>query len=257
MVQGSRVQAAVLDIAALDGIAGTLTSAVISTSMVPDVFGTLTTPKSDATLTYSCGSKQTISIKKPSASGGQAHLTKVARFLHALQIQGVTVPADVSWVLESFTGETNDVPIVQFAAGVRINSPLIKKYGMPAELHQNRLYPSTIRAQFPGRWEVFSKWFEKHLPEITHLCFRTGYCADLLNHADRLFWGKTNCFYDLKRLIAHMDGNHIEPSRRGYYAGSTITLPWGFVQVHRPGKSEGPYQLQFHYSMQQLLELCR
>lgn len=255
MLPSSEIYLAVMTMAELDGVKGSLTGAVVAGEWVSDVFGALTPAKSDATLEYSCGSRHRISIKKPSASGGQAHLTKLDRFLRVLEIKGIAIPSEVKWVFQAFTGETNGMPIAQFAAGVEINSPIIKKHGMKAELYQNRLYPSTIEAQFPARWQTFRVWFEKNLPEITRLCFSTGYCSEVANHADCLFWGKTKRFYDLKRLILNMRGQKIEPSRRGYYAGSTITLPWGFLQPHRPGKSEGPYQLQFHYSMDEIASL--
>lgn len=255
MMSESEVHSAVRTFAEAKGVRGSLTGAVVMGEWVSDVFGALTPAKTDVTLEYSCGSKHRISIKKPSASGGQAQLTKLDRFLQALEIRGVDVPSDVRWVFQAFTGETNGTPIRLFAEGVRINSPIIKKHNQMAEIYQNRLYASTIEAQFPSKWQTFQSWFERRLPDITRMCFCTGYCSKPADHAESLFWGRTKRFYDLNILVSQMRGQKIEPSRRGYYAGSTITLPWGFLQPHRPGKSEGPYQLQFHYSMESISNL--
>lgn len=251
----SDIHSAVMSYADAKGVKGSLTGAEVMTSWVADVFGAQTPAKTDVTLEYSCGSKQRISIKMPSASGGQAQLTKLDRFLEALEIKGIPIPDAVRWVFRAFTGETDGESIAHFATGVRIVSPVIRKHKQKAEIYQNRLYASTIESQFPEKWGAFKRWFEAYLPDITRFCFSTGYCRRPGDHADSLFWGKTKRFYDLDLLARKMRGQTIEPSRRGYYAGSTITLPWGFLQPHRPGKSEGPYQLQFHYSMEEVVAL--
>ena len=172
-----------------------------------------------------------------------------------MKMIGRQASPEAEWVLRAFSGETGGISITEFAPGIILTGPVIKRHRKQAELYQNRLYASTMEVHCERAWKTFCDWFNESLPAITRLCFSSGYGHDKKDHAKQLFWGKTHQLYDLERLAERTHGYKIHPSRNGFYKGSTISLPWGFLQPHRPGKHEGPYQLQFHYAMEPILAL--
>jgi hypothetical protein len=62
----------------------------------------------------------------------------------------------------------------------------------------------------------------------------------------------------IEDLACRSQGRTVLPSSNGgVNPGSTIVLPWGFLQAHHPGKESGPYQLQFHHDLDDIDALMR
>ena len=225
-------------------------------SMVDDIFGGKTQSKKDITVKFQDDKVVNFSIKKPSTIGGQVHLSTLSRFLDAMEIiTGRPVPNEVKWVFRAFTGETEGNTIKEFTGGAKLHGPIIAKHNELAEIYQNRLYASTLEIEFSKKWDAFNSWFNGYMPEITRLLFSTGYCKNPEDFATILHYGNGCHFLIIDDLIKATKGREIYPSKHGYYKGSTLIMPWGFLEVHRPGKHEGPYQLQFHHNRDSILEI--
>lgn len=216
------------------------------------IFGKKTTPKTDVIVLLNDNKKLKISIKKPSSNSGQLHLSIYQSFMdcieHYIGFANEKERKDIDWVFRAFTGNTGGKKIFCFANKARPLGPIIKKHDEYAEIYQNRLYASTIREFYFDEWEVFSNYFKTNFIKITKILFSMGYCSDPSLFADIIYYGCSNLFYKIADMASYSKNFQIEPSPNGYYKGSTINMPWGFLQVHRPGKHEGPYQLQFHHN---------
>jgi len=227
--------------------------------MPMSIFGDRTTSKTDVTVYLNGGDPLDISLKKPSTKSGQVLLCKLDRFLRLIEVKsGKATPSAVNWALRAFFGETEGSPILKFAPRADLLGPMIKRHGERAEIYQNRLYASTIASSYPEEWQELIKWFVANMEEITDCCFRSGMCADDIDQrstAEFVFVGCLGRFFTVKSLVEASRGWLVTPSSRGYYKGSTIDMPWGFLQGHRPGKDNGPYQVQFHWKAKDIVEL--
>jgi hypothetical protein len=225
------------------------------------VFGDRTTSKTDVNVFINEGDPLDISIKKPSTGSGQVLLCKLARFLSLIEHKsGKPIPANVRWTLKALFGETDGMPITAYAPEAKLLSPQIKRHKQQAEVYQNRLYPSTIARSYPEHWNDLKTWFSEHMAEITDCCFRSGMCddnCDSLTTAEFIYIGYLNKFYTVKSIVEASLTREVNYSQTGYYKGSTILMPWGFLQGHRPGENNGPYQLQFHWRGKDIIELLK
>jgi hypothetical protein len=225
------------------------------------IFGDRTAAKTDVNVFVNEGNPLDISIKKPSTKSGQVLLCKLARFLSLIERKsGGPIPANVKWTLRAIFGETDGISIMDFAPEAKLLSPQIKRHKLQAEVYQNRLYPSTIAQSYPNRWNELKAWFSEHMAEITDCCFRSGMCDDNRDShvtAEFIYIGYLGKFYTTKSIIEASLPHVINYSQTGYYKGSTILMPWGFLQGHRPGENDGPYQVQFHWRGKDILELLQ
>ena len=237
------------------GISENLVSAEdIGTTKMESIFGgRKTSAKADCTLYLEDGREVGISLKKPSTRGGQLHLTSLERFVNCFTHYGHPIPHEAYWALRAFTGETNGIPISQFAPRGSFTGPRISRYDTLAEIHQNRLYASTLMKYYEEEWNALEHWFSSNMKLLTEIAFSRGYCSDTSGYVDFIFYGCNNLFLSIDELTQLAAKETIKPSSNGYYAGSTILMPWGFLQVHRPGRKNGPYQLQFHHQLDAIL----
>ncbi len=228
-------------------------------AMPKSVFGDATTSKTDVTVFVSEGEPLDISLKKPSTKSGQVLLCKLERFLRLIESKSKKpTPPSVRWALSAFFGETDGLPITKFAPHAVMLGPVMRSRGIQAELYQNRLYASTLAASYPEEWQSLQGWFMENMAEITDCCFRSGMCSDALDErstAEYVFVASLGRFFTVSSLVESSCNCLVVPSSRGKYKGSTLRMPWGFLQGHRPGKDEGPYQVQFHWAAKDMLAL--
>lgn len=215
-----------------------------------------TQSKTDVSITFDSGNKINISLKKPTVVHGQAHLTTLKRFFERINFfSDEKIPDEVVFVFKAFTGETDGKKILEFAPSADLKSPKIKKHNVQAEIYQNRLYISTIQKAYQEEWESFQQWFRKNMPLITKIVLSSGYAKEESDFADAIYYGKEKQFFDLKKIEKLSVEYNVDKKDVGYYAGSTLSLPWGYLQLHRPGKKEGPYQMQFHHDYRDIVKL--
>ncbi|MFQ3607889.1 MAG: hypothetical protein SNJ55_04580 [Chloroherpetonaceae bacterium] len=227
------------------------------TQKVEDFTGSQKTQsKTDAVVLFENGDTLNLSLKKSSVTHGQAHLTTLQRFLDRITfLCGEKIPEEVTFVFKAFTGETDAKNIIEFAPEAKLKSPIIKKHNQQAELYQNRLYISTIQESYSRQWKTFQEWLRNKMSLVTHIVLSSGYAKNERDFADAIYYAKANQFFDLKEIQKLSAGYTVEKRDSGYYAGSTLTMPWGYLQLHRPGRKDGPYQLQFHHNYTDIIKL--
>lgn len=215
---------------------------------VAGILGGSTKSKTDIRVFLNDGGKYNISIKK--STGGQAYLIDPFRFMDGFERQyGIRIPEDVENAIRLFWGTDGDV------------KRIIKLYGTH-RLYENgkhRLTAETLYAYDPNLCEVLLRWFAENMYEVTEFCFSRGLAKDSGDWAD-LVWYKNelgendfNYIFDMHSLCDAMQkaaspATVFYGSRSG---GTTIQLPFGFVQWHSPTKTI-PGCMQFHHSLKKI-----
>lgn len=209
--------------------------------------GGKTKSKTDMWLFLSNGKRLNVSIKKD--PGGQVFLIGIDRFIRGFESQyHKRIPEDVVRALELYFGSAADtVDIVQTYGST--NQSL--------ELRKHRLVADTLMAYDDRLYNALLAWFNRNINELFDFCFSKG----LAEHPEdwaHIVWYKNlvgeNSF-DTMIYLPELAGR-IPPAaaygtRNG---GSTIQLPFGFVQWHSPRKVI-PGNLQFHHTYDKVLQL--
>jgi hypothetical protein len=227
-----------------------------SAEHVEDLFGASTNGKPDLYVEWSAQRAVRISLKK--STGGQVFLTSVARFITGFEKQfGVQVPTNVRTGLDLFIGG-NALQIQKAMNGKRFCGPIHRRTGTRQEQHQNRLLGLTLDKYFHAEWTATLDWFTENIGEIADFVFARGYAvkeSDFATHVWYLDESHTPQF-NLVVPVARIKSGSTK--QRGAVrvgdrnGGSTIQLPFGFLQMHAP-KSEN--LMQFHHSFKKVRSL--
>jgi hypothetical protein len=188
-----------------------------------------------------------VSLKKPDAKGGQALLIKVERFFEVCAA-GPGIPDSAKRALLLFTGESAQ-EVREHLASYGGTGPTHRRSGLPIESYQNRLYASTLERDFSEECSALFNWMSEVMPWLTDVCLFRGLGRGNAGLADAIYPAFLGRFLGREEIMEASARSKPIIRDRGYYSGSTISLPWGFIQPHRPGKKEGPFQLQFHYEI--------
>lgn len=218
-------------------------------SSVQSILGNKTKSKTDMCIYLLNGKRINISIKK--SFGGQVYLIPINRFIEGFELQYDTkIPENVKRAIELFWGSANDTSeIIQ-----SINSKYINY-----ELHKNRLTAETLKNYNIDLYNSLILWFKNNITYIFDFCFSKGLAKNEEDWADIIWYknsiGENNLdalfnINDLKeKLIIH---NKVEYGNIN--GGTTIQLPFGFVQWHSPTKII-PGCIQFHHNYKKILEI--
>lgn len=218
---------------------------------VPSILGDPTTSKIDIDLVWATR-QLGLSVKK--SNSGQVWLVSLDRFLKALEIKtGQKVPQDVEVVLSLFIGGENLINFQQeFAEGLRASAT--EKYH-EQEVHQNRLVLESIDQFLPDALATTFDFLQKNLRLVSELSFFTGLasnpedCAEVVIynqvHSGKNVFSKSDL---LSAMEVRTNQDLITPGDKN--GGSTIKLPTGFLQMHKP---QGANLLQFHHSYEKVL----
>lgn len=214
---------------------------------VPSVFGDTTKSKTDMHLYLSDGSRVNVSIKK--STGGQVYLIGADRFIRGFEMQyGLKIPADVKRAISLFWGTADDtIDIVNQYAGEN------KAY----ELRKHRLVAYTLGLYNYDLSRVLVDWFNDMMPYIFDFCFSRGLARNAEDWADIVWYRNELQENDVDEMFNISDLGNALPRNAEYgtrTGGSTIQLPFGFVQWHSPTKKI-PGDMQFHHSYEKLAEL--
>lgn len=211
------------------------------------VLGGKTKSKTDMWLYLSNGKRLNVSIKKD--EGGQVFLIGINRFIDGFERQYNTrIADDVKRAIQLYFGSASDIDeIVENCGGKN------KKL----ELRKHRLVADTLKAYDEELYDGLLSWLNKNMFEIFDFCFSKGLAKNENDWAD-IVWYKNligeNRFdrmiylHDIAVGIPH---NAAYGTRNG---GSTIQLPFGFVQWHSP-KKVIPGNLQFHHNFEKVCNL--
>lgn len=217
---------------------------------VQSLFGDTTKSKSDLCLEIAGGDKINISIKK--SGNGQVYLIGVERFIQGYERHfNETIPQNIkNSLLLYFYGhpETDSL----------LNNPKITS-GQSAKLIQyqkdhNRLVWKSLCNMSQESADSLLEWFRQNIDKIADLCFSRGLAADPKDWAHYVWYinelgeDNTDMLLSIDDIKRHMKSNidMVFASRQN--GGSTIQLPFGFVQWHQ-------CKMQFHHSREKLSKL--
>lgn len=105
------------------------------------------------------------------------------------------------------------------------------------------------------------KWFRDNIVNIFEFCFVKGLAKNSSDWADIIWYinlvdedSFTDMMITMKSISSYLKNGGVEYGKRG--GGTTIQLPFGFVQWHDPAK-KGNKCLQFHHDLEKLLDLIK
>ena len=218
---------------------------------VPCVFpGETTKSKSDMYITLSDGSHYTVSIKK--SLGGQVYLIGATRFINGFEVQyKTTIPERIKRAIYLFWGYSDDVAEIVESLGTK------KAY----ETRKHRLVADTLKLYDSDLYYELIQWFKDNMYNIADFCFSKGLARDERDWAT-VVWYKNELgenqvddifvIHDLCTLLQNAAQSNTFYGKVG--GGTTIQLPFGFVQWHSPTKKI-PGDMQFHHGYEKIKDL--
>ena len=211
------------------------------------ILGGKTKSKTDMWLLLSNGKRLNISIKKDEC--GQVFLIGIERFIKGFELQyHKEIPPLVKRAISLYFGSSVDTLEV-------INN--FSNANKQLETRKHRIVANTLKAYDENLYYSLLNWFNDNISELFDFCFAKGLASNSEDWA-QIVWYKNmvgeNQFdtmlylEDFKSNIPHTAAYG---TRNG---GSTIQLPFGFVQWHSPRKII-PGNLQFHHSYEKIKSL--
>lgn len=188
-----------------------------------------------------------ISIKK--SAGGQVFLIGVDRFIKGFEAQfNKKIPENVKRAISLYWGTAEDTrEIAETFGGSN------KAY----EIRKNRLVKDTMDKYDASLSKLLLDWFNDNITEIFDFCFAKGLAANESDWAT-VIWYKNELaendmddLYYIEDIKSKLKKTAEYGNRTG---GSTIQLPFGFVQWHSPQKTI-PGCMQFHHSYEKIKQL--
>lgn len=220
---------------------------------IPDVFGGTINGKVDLRASWSGAEEVRFSVKK--SAGGQVFLTSVDRFVRGIELQyGERMGASPKRMLELFIGEDRievDRVLARDGTG-SAGAQRVRKQ----ERHQGRLVAATLARIFPRDWNNLMKWMATHAGLVADFCFGRGYACDYKDQATHVWYSLREASSPIDAVtsvgqVAQMskaNAAEIKPGPKN--GGSTVVMPFGFLQMHSPKETN---QIQFHHNMNLVL----
>ena len=233
------LQNRLIDVAGLGGNFKSVSIGGLHETEVVSVFGDKTKAKPDVIVGLDNGETIRVSIKKSLA--GQVYLVTIERFIECFEIQtGRTIPDNVKRAISLFWGNANDTKTI-------INS--VNGCHKTYELRKHRLVKETLDAYDASLSKALIDWFNDNIKDIFDICFSKGSVKDSSKWANVVWYINlvgdvvVDEMFNLQSLKIIMPANAKYGVRGG---GTTIQLPFGFVQWHSPFKTI-PGSVQFHH----------
>lgn len=216
---------------------------------VDSVFGGKTKSKTDMWLNLSNGQRLNVSIKKD--EGGQVFLIGIDRFIEGFELQYKRkIPDDIKRALSLYFGSAEDtIEIINRFGGA--NKSL--------ETRKHRLVADTLKAYNVALYDDLLQWFSDNTVELFDFCFAKGLACNERDWA-HIVWYKNMVGENQFDTIIYLPDITNQICAKVEYGskngGSTIQLPFGFVQWHSPRKVI-PGNLQFHHNYRKVLDFIR
>lgn len=219
---------------------------------VQSVFGDKTKSKTDLTIVLKDGSPVNVSIKK--SAGGQVYLIGVDRFVEGFEKQfDKEISTQIKELLYIYFFGSSQTDVLlnnpQVIAEESINLISYQK-------KHNRLVWQSLCNWDKKMAEKLLQWFRDNIGEIAEYCFARGLAKEEKDWAQYIWYinllGEDDTdeifsISDIKdAMLSHM--KEVYPSSQN--GGSTIQLPFGFVQWHQQ-------KMQFHHSLLKLSEFVK
>ena len=216
---------------------------------VPGVTGKITKSKTDLKIFCNSGKVINVSIKK--SLGGQVYFVRAGLFIQVFETQfNKCIPEDVKRAIYLFWAVADDAVDIVEKFGDKSD---VKSFAL--QIRHKSVNASTLRAYDQHLYNALRNWFADNIYELTKLSFAMGAAAERDEWCEFVWYINLLGENDVDAVF------HIEDICRGaasvaekktYYGdsngGTTIQLPFGFVQWHQA-------QLQFHHSYDKLCSL--
>ena len=222
----------------MPGLDGIVEIGGIEEASVPCILGGKTKSKTDLKIRWENGTRTNVSIKK--SSGGQLFLVGTDRFVRGFEAHFHPIPDDAKQALSLFLGGPDALRILNRLPPAANGA--LRAY----ELRKSRLVWDTLSAYDAGLAEALLHWFRVDSAALAEFCFSRGLAAPESEWADFIWYrnlvgeNDEDELFDIRSLAAKAVArpDRIIPGPKN--GGSTILLPFGFLQWHQ-GK------LQFHH----------
>lgn len=217
---------------------------------VPSVNGTRKTKsKTDLKIFLESGKKVNISIKK--SLGGQVYFVRAGIFIDTFEAQfNKAIPESVKRAINLFWAAADDaITIIEQYA----DKSNVKNYNL--QLRHASLNAATLKNYDETLYNDLLNWFAENAYELTALSFAMGAVRDQEEWSDFVWYinlleeNDVDAVFSIPALCKAAANVAFEET---YYSstngGTTIQLPFGFVQWHQG-------QLQFHHGYYKLFEM--
>lgn len=211
------------------------------------VLGGKTKSKTDMWIFLSNGKRLNVSIKKD--EDGQVFLIGIERFIKGFELQyHKNIPNSVKRAISLYFGNADDTLEVINDFG-SVNKQL--------ETRKHRVVADTLKAYDKNLYHSMLNWFNENISELFDFCFAKGLASNSKDWAQIVWYKNMVGENQFDTMIYLEDFKSNIPHTAAYgtrNGGSTIQLPFGFVQWHSPRKII-PGNLQFHHSYKKIKSL--
>ena len=218
---------------------------------VNTVLGDKSRGKTDLRLLCEGGSHVNFSIKK--SLSGQVFLITIDHFISGFEKQfNVSIPDDVKTAIQLFWGSHESVTDIIQSVGTS------REY----ELKKHRLTACTLKAYDINLYDSLLNWFKDNIGMLADFCFSKGLVSDSSLWADYVWYinrvgeNDVDHIIPVEEIISACEENKELICYGTRFNGTTIQLPFGFVQWHSPRKAI-PGCIQFHHLYQLLIKILK
>lgn len=218
---------------------------------VPSVNGRKTKSKTDLKVFLDTEEVINISIKK--SLGGQVYFVRAGLFIDTFEKQFKTqIPDDVRRAINLFWATAKDAVEIIEKYG---DKAIAKNYDL--QLRHKSLNATTLKAYSEQLYNALLQWFTDNAYKLAKLSFSMGAVKDRKEWSDYVWYinllgeNKADDIFhivDICNAVRRVTND--ETYYGSSYGGTTIQLPFGFVQWHQK-------QLQFHHSYDKLCSILK
>ena len=213
------------------------------------VTGKKTKSKTDLKILLENGSTKNISIKK--SLSGQVYFVRAGNFIEVFEKQfKKKIPEDVKRAIKLFWAEADDaLEIIEKFADKT------DKKNYEQQIHHHSLNATTLKNYDKKLYDALLSWFENNIYELTKLAFTMGAAKDSSEWSEFVWYinllgeDDTDEIFDIEDICKIAKKySKTETYYGSTNGGTTIQLPFGFVQWHQQ-------QLQFHHQYRKIKDL--
>lgn len=220
---------------------------------VPGVLGRKTKSKTDLKICCSNGETLKVSIKK--SLGGQVYFVRANLFIEVFKKQfNKTIPDDVQRAIKLFWAQADDAIDI-----IEQYSDKLDHKSHTLQVRHKSLNATTLRNFDERLYNVMIRWFKDNIYELTKLSFTMGAVANKDEWSDYVWYinliEDDNVDVDSVFCIEDICNAAVAAAETETYygdsnGGTTIQLPFGFVQWHQA-------QMQFHHNYDKVSSLYK
>ncbi len=211
------------------------------------------TTKSKTDLKIICNSGKTINISIKKSLGGQVYLVRAGLFIEIFQTQfNKQIPENIQRAIRLFWAEDKDAVSIINKYADKNN---IKDYNQ--QLKHKSLNATTLMTYDKKLANDLLDWFKSNIYELTKLSFAMGAAknssewSDFVWYKNMLKENKVDNIIPInnicKMAYKHRETEVYFGDKNG---GTTIQLPFGFVQWHQS-------KMQFHHNYKKIINLLK